>query len=128
MRRALAAAVDPVAELRDLVEELRDRVATLEARYGPRDQAEAAVPPAVARSVGGRRFTSAELFAHAAVDPDLAAALEAADVTSPRELGRLLARLEVQPSALVAIVRVAESRGCVIWAVRVNNPQTRTAG
>jgi hypothetical protein len=106
---------------------LRGRVEALEARHGPRDAAEAAVLPAIARSIGGRHFTSDELFAHAAVDPALAAALAAADITNTRELGKLLSRLEVQPVAGVSIVRVRDSRCGVIRCVRVSNPQTRTA-
>jgi hypothetical protein len=117
--KAAAVRVDPLAEVRAELAEVRERLARLETRFGARDAAEAAVLPAIAAAIGSRRFTSAELKAHSEVDDALGAALEAADVESVRELGKLLARLEVRPIGGLTLTRLSESRRGLIWVVRL---------
>ena len=91
-------APDPVLglleQLRDEVTGLRVRVDALEARCRPRDAADAAVLTTIAAQIGGTRFTSADVLSLAREDLLLADALEAADITTTRELGALLARLD----------------------------------
>ena len=108
-------------------EALVTRVEALEARHVVRDAWERAVLPAIAAAIGGRRFTSAALLAHTDANEALAAALEAADVVTVRECGKLLARLEAQPIAGLRLVRVDECREGIVWSVQVSNSQTRTA-
>ncbi len=112
-------AIDAVQQLRAEMHALTARVAGLEARGGARDAAETLVLPAIASAIGARRFTSVDLLAHARVDPALADAIEAADVTNPREMGKLLARLETQPIAGLRLERVGGARVGVVWRVGV---------
>lgn len=108
-------------------EALRAQVEALASRYGARDAAETAVLSAIAVAIGSRWFTSVELMAHSHVDGGLAAAFEAADITTVRECGKLLARLAVQSIDGLTLRRVGTSRAGVIWSVQVSNSQTRTA-
>ena len=82
------------AALEMRVVELERRVAQLEARGGARDDADRRVLVAIVAAIGGRRFTSKQLRAHARIDEALAAALLDADIETVRELGKLMARLE----------------------------------
>ncbi len=66
------------------------RLAVLEQPGASRDAADAALRRVLARSTGGRVFTSSDLLRHSHVDADLAAALEAADLTTTRDLGAWL--------------------------------------
>jgi len=75
------------------VERHEQRIGALERRRGPRDPWEAALPEVLARAIGSRRFSSAELHAHARVDPALARALVDARLTTIREIGCALAGL-----------------------------------
>ncbi len=74
--------------------ELRRDVAALRARRGPRDAEDRALLEVLAESTEGRPFVARELFAHAErVDARLAAALAAATLSTPGELGCWLRRL-----------------------------------
>jgi hypothetical protein len=92
------------------------RLARLE-RQGPRDGTEAGVVVTLAERIGARHYTAAELIRHATVDPELAAALEAADVTNPRELGQLLRRVEHRTIEGLTVERVGQGRDGLVWRV-----------
>jgi hypothetical protein len=95
--------------------EILRRLEALERRRGPRDAADEAVLAALARL--GRPFTARAAFRHAGlVDEALAAALEAADLSSPRELGWMLQRCEGADAAF-RVERVRESRDGIEWRV-----------
>ena len=84
----------------DAIAELQARVSVLEQQLGavlaalsaakPRDAADSQLRNALAESTGGRTFTASDLLRHAEEVPELAAALEAADISSPAELGAWL--------------------------------------
>jgi len=102
------------------IEALERAVAALRALTGPRDHYDAAIIPAIAGAVGSRRFTCRELVAHSRVDPALAAALESADITTPRGCGKVLRRLERHPLSGYVLVRVGQDRDGIIWRVQVS--------
>ena len=108
-----------IAELRADVAALTQRVARLEAAAHPRESqraARAALLPVLAVSVQDRLFTAVEVMAHAAVDPKLAHALDAAGITSARSLGHLLRRAERRTLGPVHIWRHDErERDGIIW-------------
>jgi hypothetical protein len=62
--------------------------------YGPRDAADQWLLPAIVGEFGFSPFTCGELFGLASRNENLAAHLLAADITSTKELGKLLFRLE----------------------------------
>ncbi|MBA3884282.1 MAG: hypothetical protein H0X67_00965 [Acidobacteria bacterium] len=82
---------------------------------GPRDRADKALVGALAVSTRGLSFTAAAVWRHRAVDEALADALEQADVDSPRQLGRLLRRVEGRTVDGVRIARVGADREGLIW-------------
>jgi hypothetical protein len=97
--------------------QLEARVAQLEARSGPRDQADVALLAALAASVGGGvTFGAREVFRHARVDRALRAALVAADLVSPRQLGKLLRRMAGEHDGYV-LTHVGEDRHGLRWRV-----------
>src|SRR5262245_18311714 len=88
--------------MRDRIAQLEDRIAAIEARFGPRDRAVAAVIAAIAPAIGSVPFTSRQVIALARTDclmpldngrSPLPAALEAADIVTAYELGALLRRV-----------------------------------
>jgi len=103
--------------------ELRQRVSALEARRGARDATELAVLPTIVDAFGSRQFTSADLKAYSELEEPraqaLKAALEAADVTTIRECGKLLARLETSSPIDGFVFRRAgyKPRVGVLWEV-----------
>lgn len=75
----------------------------------------------ISESVGAKMFTATELIDHAdKADDQLKAALTAClgAKPAPRNLGKLLARIEAKPSGGLAICRLGEERAGIIWAVR----------
>ena len=97
----LAVAERPVAEdamaLQQQVRALTVRVARLEQQVqgtGPRDDADRALLEHLAVSIGDVPFTTAAVFRHVDLRDDAALrrALLDADIESPRQLGKLLAR------------------------------------
>jgi hypothetical protein len=60
-----------------------------------------------------------ELISHARVDAALGAALLAADLVSPREVGKLLRRLEGRPVAGLRLERSGLERAGIVWRVQV---------
>jgi hypothetical protein len=79
---------------------------------------------AIAEAIGDRDFTGAQLFAHARVAPALREALEACDLTSPREFGWLARRLEGSVLPGVRLDRVGESSAGLQWRVWVSSGET----
>jgi hypothetical protein len=97
---------DELSALAAIVNELRDRVRTLEVgllalqqqqsesgRRGVRDAADEHLLRAIAASALGTRFSAREVFRHRRVAPLLAAALQDADIVSVIQLGKLFRRL-----------------------------------
>jgi hypothetical protein len=68
---------------------LENQVQQLQAAR-PRDEADAALRQMLARSTDGLPFTSADLFAHAALDPALQDALADATIGNVAEFGSWL--------------------------------------
>jgi hypothetical protein len=135
VRVASPPAADSVVDaLRELATEQRRQgeqlaaiLRLLERHRGARDKADVGLLLAIAEAIGDRPFTSAQLMAHADADPALRAALTAADITTPRELGTLCRRLEGTPLAGLCLERVDEHRDGIVWRVRVFDPHTRAA-
>jgi hypothetical protein len=100
-----------------LVRALTVRVAALEARFGPRDRADAHLVAAIATAIGSRPFLSRELLAYARTDPALASALEAADIVSAYDLGNLLARLQGQAIDELRVARLDVGRAGTRWQI-----------
>lgn len=121
MRRPIVLdAVDPslTPALATRLAALEDRVTALEARFRPGDAADVQALMAIATAVPGREpFTSRQLFTLARIVPELAAALEAADVVNPLELGKLLARLTTRTIDGVAVERVDTVRAGTRWRI-----------
>jgi hypothetical protein len=81
--------LERIAALERTVSALTATVETFRAAR-PRDAADTELRKALAISTDGRTFSAADLFQHAQIDMALAAALEAADISSPAELGAWL--------------------------------------
>jgi hypothetical protein len=92
------------------------RLEALERRSGPRDAADGGVLSELAALE--RAFTTAAASRHRLVNDALATALEAADISSPQELGWLLRRCAGQHGAFL-VERVRATRDGILWRVRV---------
>jgi hypothetical protein len=57
--------------------------------------------------------------AHAAIDPALGAALEAADICNAQELGCVFRRMEGITLTGLRLARAGADRACVRWRVQV---------
>ena len=118
-----AIAVPRDGELWAELEELRKRLEVLErivlSGRGARDEADRALVPAMATSFGSVTFGSRELVAHTRVDPKLREAFEATDAVTPREVGKLLRRLEGQAVGHLRLERCGQDRDGLRWCVRV---------
>jgi hypothetical protein len=127
--------VDPAVELlREVMAEQNRQGAMLaailravEARaHRTSDPAESALLVTIAESIGNRPFRCKDLCAHAAADDALRDALEACDITTPRELGWLCRRVEREPvHESIQLERQSDSRAGVVWRLRVSESQTR---
>jgi hypothetical protein len=133
----LAAVVEQLAALRVVVEELADlprrldqRIDRLERRLSrrlgrrtrarPIDRWDAELLVEIARATRGLRFTTRELYQHAALDGRLDAALQTATLDSPRSCGRWLCRFDGRSVAGVRVAREASSRDGGVWVVRAS--------
>jgi hypothetical protein len=121
-----AAAVTPVtvAELEARVQVLERRVAELEARQAPRGVNSAiggagdrdrALLEAIAHAVGGRAFSAVELIKHAVVDGNFRAALEAARIANPRQLGKRLRKASFTVSA-GRLEKIGKDAAGIVWS------------
>ncbi len=110
---------------REVMGELRDIRQLLERDRGPRDQADVALFMVIAEVIGDRKFTAVEILAHCRASSELRDAIEASDVTSPRELGKLCRRVERMPVAGLRLERVGNCRDGVVWRLRVHESHTR---
>lgn len=119
---------DVVAEQARQREMLATILRLLERGRGARDAADMALLEAVAEATRDHQFTSAHLLEHVAADPALRDALEAADITSARELGAVFRRLQGIAMRGFRLDRVGDTREGILWCVRVCEAQTRTAG
>ena len=126
----LARLQQQVARLADEQARLRDRVAAIEAGRGLRDEEDYALVLALVASTRGLDFSAAALWRHASVDPVLADALEAADIDSPRSVGKFLRRVSGHTVAGWRIEQVGTSREGIRWRLRVcefDTPSTEAA-
>lgn len=109
------------AALADLVRELADRVATLEAVVHTLRSPQAEPAPdahflsIVARATGGRVFSTAELRQHAAVDPPLATVLR--PYGSNRRLGLYLRSLVGRRLGAFELQHVSRDEHGRLWTV-----------
>ncbi|MBP7571016.1 MAG: hypothetical protein KBA95_13235 [Acidobacteria bacterium] len=109
--RALLAAV--LAEVRALRADLARRGGT-----GPRATVDAAaLVAAIARVVEGRAFSAGELLQHTAVDPELAASLEALGLRSTRALGAALRGVRDQVIDGRRVTAIGRDAAGMVWAV-----------
>ncbi len=86
-----------------------------------RDAADAAVVPGLARAFGSARFNAKATIARARIDPDLAHVLANADITTPRELGWLLRRVQGRDFAGFTVAIVHTSSKGHWWRVSVSS-------
>jgi hypothetical protein len=108
--------------IRELLAELRalrsDLLAHQRAASGPRDDADVHLLITVATECGSRVFTARDLWRHADVAPDLAAALEAADLTTAVEVGHWLQRMAGAPVSGFTVVRGRRGSSGRTWSVQ----------
>lgn len=125
-----AAGADPIeALLRELVTEVRGLRADLRTagRQTATGSTSEPVDPAeflatIADSVKGHPFTAGELLAHAAVDVDLAHALQG--VTTARQLGKRLQVLADRTINSLRLERISRDATGLIWLVQVVDLQS----
>jgi hypothetical protein len=93
------------------------RVAEIEQRLapGPRDAADEVLVMAIADAVLGLPFTAAALWTRRRHVPELAQALEDADLTSVRELGAWLRRMQGATVGDWRLVAGAKGRDGILW-------------
>jgi hypothetical protein len=109
-----------VVALNEKIDALTANVARLLLVLQPRDGVDERLLEAIADTVGGREttFTTRELVRHAEFETSLRAALDAADVCKPTEIGWLLRRHE---NALVDGIKVErelkQAHAGVLWRV-----------
>lgn len=114
----LEAQVAALSLLPALVANLTTRIDSLTA--GPRDSEDAAVVMALAETFASHWFNAADVRTHARrMRGALAAALEAADLTSAREIGHWLRRMQGADVGGLAIVRGLRDPGGRRWSVRL---------
>jgi hypothetical protein len=125
-RRTIAVAdLRRQSDLEQRVAEHETRIAALEqqlaSRFGPRDRADAQVLVEIAALLGSARFTSRQIIELAqtgtADTQPLAAALAAADLVSPYDLGNLLARLRGQVIDDRCVERLDVGRAGTSWRI-----------
>jgi hypothetical protein len=83
-----------LAEVLARLDQVEARLARLEAGRGPRDQADLRLVHAMTSTTEGLPFKAQDVLQRAQYVPALREALLGADITSARQLGKLLARLE----------------------------------
>jgi hypothetical protein len=109
-----AAVLEELSKIRELLE--RERLAS-----GPRDREDLALVGVIAAASRGLVFTAAALWRRVdAGDVVLAERLAACDVENPKQLGKLLKRLEGHDAEGVRILRAGANREGTVWkAARV---------
>jgi hypothetical protein len=93
------------------------RLRALEARFGPRDQADADLMLALRESSRGLVFTTRMVWVRRDRDDGLARALLAADIDSPKQLGKLLARLAGVDIGGLVVTRTKDTRDGAQWSI-----------
>jgi hypothetical protein len=86
---------------------------------GPRDRGDEHLVGIIAKSTRGLTFTAKAAWIHQRTDPALADALAECDIESPRQLGKLLRRLEGRTVGSVRIVCVEMHRDGKVWRAEV---------
>ena len=123
-RQSIPADLPQYAAMLSLLQQIVDGqqriIELLERGRGARDQADVALLLAVAEALGDRQFTSAALVAHAEADLALRQALVGADISTTRELGCLLRRLEGSVLSGLRLERMGDQRAGVVWRVQVS--------
>jgi hypothetical protein len=84
---------------------------------GPRDEADRRLLVTIAESTQALPFRASDLIQRADADPVLDAALLAADLVNPKEVGKWLARFTEHPIAGVRVERGRLVRGAMRWRV-----------
>jgi hypothetical protein len=124
--------VDDVGARLDALEKKLDAALALLGRvagvYGPRDHADVAIVPHLARVFGARPFTSKLVLRHARVDADLRGALQSADVETARQLGWVLRAVQGIDVADFRVDRVRVSTAGHTWRVSVSLDPNRRRG
>jgi hypothetical protein len=95
-----------------LIEALEREIAEL------RQEIRADLVRAIARAAAGSVFSARELWAHRAIDRDLAGALAEAGITSAHALGKFLEHAD-PPAPGVTIGHVSRNNGGVVWEVLI---------
>jgi hypothetical protein len=99
-------------------ERLESIVAALLAARGPRDPADAMLLGVLAGSTCGHWVTVGEVLEATAVDPELARALAAADISGPLELGQWLSRMRDVTVSGFVLTRGARGASGRRWRCR----------
>jgi len=125
----LAALEGELAEERARTKALEARVARVEKTFPSErltDPAELTLFRVIDESIRGRPWTTNHVCELARTDEPLRDALEAADITNPRELGWLCRRVEREPlHEDLRLERIGDSRDGVLWRLRVLQRETR---
>jgi hypothetical protein len=129
MRAALLSRVGSDAiETVSLLRELITRQVAIEAKLdillrlapGPRDQGDVALVGIIATVARGLPFTAAALWRRrVAGDAALAEAFATCDIENPKQLGKLLRRLEGRDVDGIRLCRVGTNREGIVWHARV---------
>jgi hypothetical protein len=113
-----------IASLRATVEAQGRRIEALERRWQDRRRAArpmAAVDASLLTALQpfvGVEFTTAEIVRHAGIDPDLAAALRACDLSTAQRLGkRLQQRLQGRVFEGLTVERIGQCAEGALWTI-----------
>ena len=118
----------PPADVRQTVDLLAARLEALHVKvdtlleqrgHGPRDRGDEHLVGVIAKSTHGLTFTTKAAWAHRTTDPEMADALAACDIESPKQFGKLLRRLEGRTVDSVRIVCVGMHRDGKVWRAEV---------
>jgi hypothetical protein len=108
--------VDPIVELASRVAVLEAEMRRLRCTKGPRDRLDVALVAAILDAAGARPWRCGDVLIRAESVPALRAALQAAEVTSAKGLGKLAARLDGIDVAGLRLERV-QVRGRPHWRI-----------
>jgi hypothetical protein len=104
-------------ELEARLTAIEARLLAVEARFGVRDQADRDLLMAVREACQGLPFTVRAVWARRGRDAAFRSALEAADVDSPKQLGKWLARLAGVDVDGLTVTRKKGSRAGMVWQI-----------
>jgi hypothetical protein len=107
----------PSPDILARVAALERQVAALVAGRGARDAGDVALLVAIAADVGSLPFSARELWRRRRHAPELAAAIEVADLCSVREVGGWLRRMSGAETAGWTVERLRKSRHGMAWRV-----------